>query len=253
MKRIGYTHCTVEGCNRKHHSQGYCGKHWHQITRHGQITPDRERQRYGPEDKCSVEGCANRPHILGMCNKHSLQMSRHGVVYERTFKDPNEIILHNDYAEIVLLNMENEPFAMCKIDLEDIEKVAPFHWGATWSADSALYVQNDKVGRLHRFLMNAPLEKVVDHINHDTLDNRKNNLRVCDQSQNLMNASPRKNSKSGVKGVYFLNREQKWASEINYHKKRIYLGSSKDINEMIAIRKWAEKVLFGDFNYKELG
>jgi hypothetical protein len=49
---------------------------------------------------------------------------------------------------------------------------------------------------MHRFIMNAPDGKVIDHINHNTLDNRKENLKVCTQKDNLKNRLPNSNKHS---------------------------------------------------------
>lgn len=60
--------------------------------------------------------------------------------------------------------------------------------------------------KLHRFLMNAPNDKVVDHINGDTLDNRKSNLRVTDHFENMqnLNEKPSRNNKSGELNVAYV-------------------------------------------------
>ena len=56
---------------------------------------------------CKVEGCNNKVHGKGYCNKHYRQFKRYGEI-RRTLKDPNEIVLHDDYAEIILYDM-NRP------------------------------------------------------------------------------------------------------------------------------------------------
>ena len=52
-------------------------------------------------------------------------------------------------------------------------------------------------------LLKGTTEKFVDHINRNTLDNRRENLRLVSRSINATNARPRTESKSGVRGVYF--------------------------------------------------
>ena len=59
---------------------------------------------------------------------------------------------------------------------------------------------------MHRLVMGNPEGMCVDHINGDTLDNRKENLRVCTMSQNSMNKRLRSDSQSGYKGVYELKK-----------------------------------------------
>lgn len=72
---------------------------------------------------CKVEGC-NRTDIKGRgcCGKHYNQILKHGKIY-RTYRDLNEIVIHDDYAEIILLNIKSEEIARALIDLEDIDKV----------------------------------------------------------------------------------------------------------------------------------
>ena len=55
---------------------------------------------------------------------------------------------------------------------------------------------------MHRLIMGEPKGKQVDHWNHDTLDNRRSNLRIVTNRQNNENrAGAYKNSKSGIRGV----------------------------------------------------
>ena len=62
---------------------------------------------------------------------------------------------------------------------------------------------------MHRLIMGNPKGMCVDHINGDTLDNRKENLRICTMSQNSMNKKLRNDSESGFKGVYEIKKPQK--------------------------------------------
>jgi hypothetical protein len=65
--------------------------------------------------------------------------------------------------------------------------------------------------KLHRVLTDAPDGLVVDHINGDTLDTRKSNLRVTDQFQNMQNRrKPNRNNKSGELGVSWNKEKKAW-------------------------------------------
>ena len=75
---------------------------------------------------------------------------------------------------------------------------------------------------LHRFIMNCPEGKEVDHINGDKLDNRKSNLRICTRSENAKNRRISKNNTSGFKGVHWHKGNKKWFAEICSNGKRIY-------------------------------
>ena len=90
---------------------------------------------------------------------------------------------------------------------------------------------------MHRLLLgNIDEDAVVDHINGNTLDNRKNNLRVCTQSDNLANCHVIRGS-SGAIGV--TPHYGKYQARINRNKKRIYLGRFNTISEArLAIEKY---------------
>lgn len=78
---------------------------------------------------------------------------------------------------------------------------------------------------MHRFIMDCPKGKVVDHINGNQMDNRCKNLRICTQSQNNANQRGAKhNSVSGYKGVYWHKSAKKWCAEVVHEHKKYYLG-----------------------------
>lgn len=80
--------------------------------------------------------------------------------------------------------------------------------------------------RMHRFILGLekgnPLN--VDHINHDTLDNRRSNLRIATCSQNSMNRKKYRNNSTGFKGVSFYKRHNNFMAQINVNGKRLHLG-----------------------------
>lgn len=98
--------------------------------------------------------------------------------------------------------------------------------------------------------MNAPDGALVDHIYHNKIDNRKSELRLCSYSENAMNRSV-SNSSSGICGVYWYSREQKWSAEIQVNNEKIKLGLYDDIEKAKEIRKEAEEKYFKEFVYKE--
>jgi hypothetical protein len=81
-----------------------------------------------------------------------------------------------------------------------------------------------KVTLLHRVIMNAPEGVYVDHINGNGLDNRKSNLRLCTQAENVKNARKITPSVSGYKGVYWKKSSRKWVAQINANNKKLHLG-----------------------------
>ena len=102
---------------------------------------------------------------------------------------------------------------------------------------------------MHRAIMNPPDGTVVDHINRNSLNNRRCNLRICTQKENLRNGRPSRRSTSRFKGVYFDKQTRKWIAKIGYNGKTIHLGSFED--EVEAAKAYDRKAyeLFKDFAY----
>lgn len=141
--------------------------------------------------------------------------------------------------------LKGEPFYF---DLEDYDLIKDY----CWAMDNYGYLYNKsgtKIILMHRLLMNAPKGKVVDHIYHCTNDNRKSQLRICSYSENAMNKA-KSNSSSGITGVYWYSREEKWSAEIGINGKSIRLGLFNDKDEAIKARKMAEQKYYGDYAYK---
>jgi len=99
----------------------------------------------------------------------------------------------------------------------------------TWYKNSNNYAYtnfNGKVILMHRLIMNCPDDLVVDHIDGHRLDNRRINLRICTQSDNIKSTLARRNGTSIYKGVSYNNSEKKWISKICFTedgKKQTYL------------------------------
>jgi len=90
-----------------------------------------------------------------------------------------------------------------RIDLADLGRVLSHSWNAYEFRAGVWYVKSTTGGYLHRLITNAPTGRKVDHRNHDSLDNRRENLRVVTNKENVENrrgANP--NSQTGVRGVY---------------------------------------------------
>jgi hypothetical protein len=81
-----------------------------------------------------------------------------------------------------------------------------------------------KLVYLHREIMNAPAGLLVDHINSDTLDNRRANLRLATHSQNSCNRPKKSNTSSRFIGVSFMKQRKRWHTTIRHHGKRTFLG-----------------------------
>ena len=99
---------------------------------------------------------------------------------------------------------------------------------------------------LHRFLMGEPKGMCVDHINGDTLDNRRNNLRIVTAQQNCLNQHFRKGT-SVYKGVAWCKREERWDIRIMINGKSIFLGYDDDEKEAALVYDEKAFESFGEY------
>ena len=100
---------------------------------------------------------------------------------------------------------------------------------------------------LHRIIMGEPEDLVIDHINRNPLDNRRDNLRIVSIQENLMNQGINKNNKSGVSGVSWNKKRNKWVAKIMYKNKHIFLGRFEKLEDAGKARKDAEIKYFAEF------
>jgi hypothetical protein len=136
------------------------------------------------------------------------------------------------------------------VDDDDYERVSQFKW--TYSKGYAVRSVKDEQGRwvhqlLHRFILNAPEELKVDHINGNALDNRKSNLRLCTQKDNSRNSKKPKNNTSGYKGVTYDRRKKKWKAQIKVNYKNIFLGHFDSKHDAARMYNFWAKDLFGEY------
>lgn len=157
-------------------------------------------------------------------------------------------------GNVVKMYSSNDKYFL--IDLDDLERVKEFCWQVSKSG----YVRSMKPminGKrqylaLHRFIMDCSNPSLfVDHINHNTFDNRKCNLRIVTPTQNQYNVKPCAYNKSGVRGVRFDKYNNKWVAEMSINKKNRILGYYDNISDAIEKRKEYEKLYYGEFRYDE--
>ncbi len=145
----------------------------------------------------------------------------------------------------------------CALPLVNAEAVALvdadiFDWASRlrWRRSSHGYAQTtEKSGRyLHRLVMAPPRDVYVDHANGDGLDNRRQNLRLCRQSQNQGNRGQQKNNVSGFKGVYRdFSRPFLWRAQITVDQKKLHIGCFADPVTAASAYDKAAVLHFGEF------
>ena len=133
------------------------------------------------------------------------------------------------------------------IDDDDYNRILKYKWCAHFERNNWYAVTGKVVNgkrhtiRMHRFIMNALPGEMMDHINGDGLDNRKNNLRFCNAKQNCWNSKSRKNTSSKYKGVSKRKTTGKYESYISIYGKRKHLGFFE--NEEEAAKKYNQQAI----------
>ena len=120
------------------------------------------------------------------------------------------------------------------VDDADYDELSKYKWYANKESGSFYATRNFPLGngkqypiRMHRQILGLEKgdKRQGDHINHNTLDNRRNNIRICIGQQNMMNQMPNRNTTSRFKGVSWHKQDKKWQVRIGINKKVKYLGS----------------------------
>lgn len=142
------------------------------------------------------------------------------------------------------------------IDKEDYNLVKDYQWHIEDSRKNLQYGQastngklSTKTIRIHRLLLPEAVQ--IDHINHNGLDNRRSNLRACDNRENNCNKDfSRKPPLSGYTGIRYNKEADSYYVRIMVNKKEISLGHYKSLNEAVEARKQGELKYFREFRYK---
>lgn len=136
------------------------------------------------------------------------------------------------------------------VDAEGYSELLPYNWYRCGK-----YVAGRLAGlkgrrgqvKLHRLIMNAPVGLDVDHINHDPLDNRRINLRLCTRSQNICNRRMPRSTNSPYRGVRKRNDCNRWVAQIKAEGRNIHLGNFLMPEEAARAYDAAARRYYGEF------
>ena len=166
----------------------------------------------------------------------------------------NEYILQEDFC-ILRIHSKTYGDRDYIINTNDTERVKLYHWNIMkcWNKKSNAYphyyaATNSGKILLHRYIINATKGSIVDHINRDISDTRKNNLRECTKSKNKLNSKMQLNNTSGVTGVYRYpnNKGNRWVVLVRINKKQTTLGYFDKFEDAVKVRKAAELLYYGE-------
>jgi len=167
----------------------------------------------------------------------------------RSIFTPNAIEFKNDICLIYLYNRRGECIAQAKIDSSDYGRVKNYKWCLSKRKEKPVCVKTTLARgiqlKLHHLFINPKAGFVVDHIDQDILNNRRENLRLATQSQSIHNRI--RSSKSGYTGVDWSRNNKKWRAKISQNGKQKLLGYFNSAKEAHEVYKIEAKRLYGDF------
>lgn len=179
-------------------------------------------------------------------------------------KKGNNYVIDNEKGIArIELKRRNRESLWTIVDLEDLDKILsfPYTWFSTfyknvngYYANASENISKGEGGKkknrnvlLHKFVLNATKDN-VDHINHNTLDNRKENLRIIKTRNNLTNRKTKnKNNKSGFRNVCRIDNQ--WSVQLQVDGKKTNLGKFP-LDKLEEAAKFAEdmrKKYYGEF------
>lgn len=181
----------------------------------------------------------------------------HRMIAERMGLNPDKWVFrkngnHLDFRRSNLIDISPKQKSIREnalIDEWNIDFLGKYSWCLNSDGYLIAWV-NGKMQSLHRLIakrMGLDPSKQVDHIDRNLLNNYESNLREATHSQNGMNSEIQSNNTSGVTGVCWDKRTQKWLARISVNGKRIHLDYFKHKKDEIKVRKEAELKYFGEF------
>jgi len=174
----------------------------------------------------------------------------------------NNFKTDDNVTTIYYTNKKGKSFEIL-IDAEDLDKIIEFNYSiiCRYVKESGYYYafiseytklidakHNTKIHRLHRFIMDYPKGFDIDHKNHNTLDNRKENLRIVRRGDNDKHRiSKNKNNKSGYRNVFWNKQSNKWEVHLQVNGINKCLGRFDDVHEAGEYAKIKRKEIYKEF------
>lgn len=210
-------------------------------------------QKHIPMWHCKCK-CGNELNVRGNDLKNGTTSSC-GCLKRDIHIKPNKYDLSGEYG--IGYTVDGREFYF---DLEDYDKIKDRAWHI--NQQGYVITREGHKGRrilLHRFIMGIEdiqdVNVVVDHKNHNKVDNRKNNIRVCTALKNGQNKKPRNRELyTGIRKYEYNGKHRhtiKYKVEIQVNGIIYRLGKFDTYEDALKARKDAEKKYYGEFAYSE--
>jgi len=148
------------------------------------------------------------------------------------------------------------------VDDRDYPNLVQWKWCARWSVHLRCFYAGRGIRRngqhreikMHRQICGLDFgdKRQVDHIDHNTLNNCRSNLRVCTHAENLRNMAKHKKNTSGHKGVSWSKDKECWRAEIRANNKHIFIGWFQILEDACEAYRETAKRIHGEFVFKEV-
>lgn len=186
-----------------------------------------------------------------LCEKHADQFKKYGEFKDtnpRGVFDPNEIRIFNEHAEIDTYDSYGNIVSTFIIDVDDVSKLGNHKWRTVFKNDKPyLFTGNQKKERIYFHKLVCITDDQVDHIDGNTLNNKKSNLRSVTIQQNMKNLQKKCSNTSGIRGISFDKRRNSWKTDFTCEKTRYYVKNWPTIEQAIYQRYILEMYFLGEY------
>lgn len=161
------------------------------------------------------------------------------TLIRRNKKDNINGFCDDGKSKWTLLNNTNEKVYYDLVDADEVER-------HTWYVNDKGYATttiNEQHVTMHQLIGCAG----YDHIDRDTLNNRRSNLRYCTQQENRRNSSVYSNNQTGITGVSWSKEKEKWRVSIGIDYKSKHIGYYLNFDDAVKARLQAEAKYFKEF------
>lgn len=181
--------------------------------------------------------------------KHLNQKRKEHIMQQRSTQSAT--LTQEELKEIVSYDPDTGKFTKLKRISDH-----PYFSNTEWNHSQgycAITIKNKNYfsHRLAWLYVHGKMPKEIDHINGVRNDNRICNLRECNRNQNNSNKKAKINSKSGVKGVRWNEKNRKWIAEIGVNSRSKYLGSYENIEDAKQAYQNASITIYGQYSKQE--
>lgn len=188
------------------------------------------------KSSCSIIGCNRKHYGKGYCQRHHRNWYRHGKA--TTEREEAQSVLRR--GSVALTHG-----VVAIVDECDYDSVIEHNWHAI-RRETTWYARRWDGVWMHNFIMGNRKGLIIDHINHNGIDNRRANLRLCTHAENCRNKRKTRGT-SKYKGVSWNPRKMQWEVRIGHNNKMLWIGYFGEECDAATAYNVAAQLFFGDF------